>query len=1130
MKKITELSGDMEFPGLKNLLRIMKLTTFFILISVVCVFASETYSQSKKLNLNMKNVTVKEVLSAIENQSEFRFMYSRKVIDVNREVAIKEENSKIEDALKSLFAGTDVEYTIKDRIIVLSSSALINSEQASSQQQKSVSGKITDSSGASLPGVSVVVKGTTNGTISDTNGNFTLSNVPENATLQFSFVGMKTQEITVGSKTTIDVILEDESIGLEEVVAVGYGTQRKGNLTGSISSVKSEKLTIAPVASVANSMVGQLPGLVAKQTSGQPGADAANMSIRGFGNALVLVDGVESSYNNIDANQIETISILKDGAASIYGARAGNGVILITTKRGNNQKPIISVNSSYSLQGVTSMMQPTDAVQLATIQREVHLQQGKPENLAPWTLEQIQKFKDGTDPLYPNTKWYDVVFRDWAPQQQHNISVRGGSEKIKYYGFVGYLDQETMIKTGGGGYGRYNIQSNIDAKITNDLTMRFDFSGAYEKRKFPIRGLQTGGPAWQDLYTSRPFWPATLPDPEKLSYAGADIGNVYASTNMDLSGYTASDKKDLKATLSLDYNIRWIKGLSAKALVNYSEFNSFEKRFQKPLTFYSYDPASAVYTQRVQFFQKAELNQWYDVSPRVLQNYSLNYENVFKDHRVTALALYESINYWNDNFTAGRKDFLTPAIDQLFAGSTVNATNNGSASQMGRKSLIGRANYSYKNKYLAEAIFRADASAKFPSNSRWGYFPSISLGWVMSEESFMKSIGSLDNLKLRASYGQSGNDAVGNFQYLAGYQYADLYVINGISQQGLSSKGIANPLLTWERMNISNAGFDYSFFKRKIYGELDVFYRERTGIPATRATSLPSTFGASLPQENLNSINDRGFEFSVGTTGKFGELTYDVSANISWSRSKWGHYEEPVYTDPDQERIYKRSGQWTDRTFGYLTDGLFTSQEEITALPYNQDLKGNTSLRPGDVKYLDLNDDKKIDWKDQVVVGKSTTPHWMMGSSISLKYKNFDLSALLQGAFGYTTNTNIRGGYGSIFSSRVFETRWTEENNNKYALVPRIGGSGANRNTSDFYYKDAFYLRLKTFAIGYSLPKQWLSAAGIEQFRVFASGTNMLTYNKLKEYEVDPEAPMDVDALRYYPQQRVISLGVNLSF
>lgn len=1108
----------------KKILRIMKLTVFLIIFSFVQLLANDIYAQKNKLSVDHKNTSIEMVLLDIENQSNFKFIYNKEKIDVDSPVSVQLKEKSINEMLDALFAGKNISYTFYGNQVILKNSS--DTESFQGVQQKPVSGKVTDSSGASLPGVSVVVKGTTNGTITDANGNYSLPNVPVNATLQFSFVGMITQEIPVEGKTSINISLVEETVGIEEVVAVGYGTQRKGNLTGSISNVKSEKLTIAPIASTTNALGGQLPGLVVKQTSGQPGADAASLSIRGFGSALVIVDGVESNLNNLDANQIESVSILKDGAASIYGARAGNGVILVTTKRGNNQKPTITLNSSMTYQGVTNMLKPASSGQRAEMERETWIQSGNPEATAPWTTAQIQKFYDGTDPAFPNTDWYKELIRDWAPQQQHNLSVRGGSEKIKYYGFLSYMDQETMIKTNGGDFKRYNMQSNIDAKITDDLSMQLDFAAISENNLTNTRGMGVGENMWQDYWYTLPYYPAHFPDPTKVPYAyGAGTGGMQVTSNMAISGYNKNITQSLKGVLSLTYNIKAIKGLSAKAFVNYFKTYTTNKIFSRPVNLWKYEPTSKVYTLAGTNGTNASLSQSASNGSIFTQQYSLNYDNTFNnDHHITALALYESIDYANEDLRAARSNFLTPSIQYLFGGSSVGMNNDGYANEMGRKSYVGRLNYSYKDKYLVETILRADASAKFASVKRWGYFPSISLGWVMNKEGFMEQFSKLDNLKLRASYGQSGNDAVGGFQYLAGYKFWQSYMLGTGPQQGLVSTGLANPDLTWEKMKISNLGVDFSFLNRKLYGEIDVFYRERSGIPATRITSLPSTFGASLPQENLNSLNDRGFEFNLGTAGKMGEVSYDVSGNISWSRSKWDHFEEPDYTDPDQKRIYQQSGQWTDRVVGYLSDGLFTSQSQIDQLKFDQDLQGNKTLRPGDVRYKDVNNDGKLDWKDQVDIGEGTIPHWMFGFNANLKYKNFDLSALFQGAFGYYTYVNLA----STVSTFYYDHRWTTTNNDPNALVPRLGGAANNNGLmSDYYYKKSGYIRLKNASLGYSLPKQWLNKIAFSQVRIYAAGTNLLTFSKLSKFGVDPEAP---NVGRYYPQQRTISFGVNASF
>jgi TonB-linked outer membrane protein, SusC/RagA family/TonB-dependent outer membrane receptor, SusC/RagA subfamily, signature region len=915
---------------------------------------------------------------------------------------------------------------------------------------------------------------------------------------------------------------------LDEVIVVGYGTQRKGNLTGSVSAIKSEKLTIAPIGNVTNALAGQLPGLIVKQTSGIPGSDGSTLRIRGFDAPLVIVDGIEGDFNNIDASQIESISILKDGAASIYGARAGNGVILVTTKRGIDSKPVISLNTSFTLQGQTNVIKPGSSGQRAEWLREEHINKGLPMEQVPYTEEQIQKYYNGTDPNYLNSDWYDAVIRDWAPQQNHNLSIRGGSNKIKYYGYIGYNDQETIVKTGGGSYKRYNVQSNIDAKITDRLSFTLDMLLTKENQFFPTVGSGFGhSNFWSIIYDSDPRYPIYLPDRSKLSYGGLSYGNALFASNTNLGGYSDTDKNRIRANGGLIYEFKYVKGLKAKMSISYDTYNQNYKYFNKQGKFYSYNIDSDTYTFERASQDPTGVTEVFGRGYSLTQQYSLQYERLFKEkHRVSALALFETIDYNDKNVETGRTGFMSTILDQLFAGNGTTSFNNGWESEMGRASWVGRINYSYMDKYLIETILRADASAKFPQNSRWGYFPSVSLGWVLSQESFMKSLKAIDNIKLRASYGESGNDNVGSFKYLAGYAFDGSYKIGDEIKSGLYAVGLANPILTWETMKIYNGGIDLSFFNRKLYGTVDAFYRVRDGIPGSRSVSLPSSFGAELPLENLNSIDTRGWELNLGTSGNFGNFMYDISGNLSWARSKWRKYDEPIYSDPDQERIYKREGRWTDVRYGYISDGLFTSQAEIEALDFTyKDLNGNSSLRPGDIKYVDLNGDKVLDWKDQKEIGKGTLPTWTYGFNMNFKYHGFDLSALFQGAFGYTTYIDLT----KAASTLKYDNRWTEKENNPNSLVARPGGASTNKYYSDFNNHNTAYLRLKNLSIGYELPKGLVSKAGIQQLRIYIAGTNLFTLSSLHKYGVDPEVPEGSPAY-YYPQQRTLSVGLNLSF
>ena len=1006
------------------------------------------------------------------------------------------------------------------------------------QQSVTVSGQVIDSTNSSsLKGVSVIVAGTQKGTLTNTLGNVSISVLP-NATLTFQHVGYLPQSINVAGQSNINIVLSRLDEGLGEVVVVGYGTQKKVNLTGSVGTVKAEELGAASnVASASNALAGRLAGLVSLQSSGQPGYDGAGLSIRGFGSALIIVDGVETPFNAIDVNQIESVSILKDGSASVFGSRAGNGVILVTMKRGYNSKPVISISSAYTAQSVTNQPTGVTSWEFAELSREAHLNAGFPESTVPFTTEQIKKYRSQTDPNYPNTNWYDYLVRDRAPQWQNSLGIRGGSDKIKYYGYIGVLDQETMFKFNGGGYKRYNFQSNIDAKILDNLSLRIDVAGNIESKLQSASGYGQGGDnptggAFTAIWQSQPIYPATLPDPSKVpSNRVGGGGQGHIMTNLDRIGYADDKSQNFRGTAVLDYQFNLIKGLSAKAFFNANQFYNINRYFLRPRDLYYYDYTSDKYTS-AGGVGKASLQVNNNQASVITQQYSLNYDRKFGDnHHLNILGLYETIEQRNNTTSAKRSGFLTPAIEQLFGGDPASMEAYGSAGEMGRKSYLSRLNYSFKDKYLLESSVRADATAKFDKDYRWGYFPSVSAGWVISKENFMRKVSSLDLLKLRASYGKSGNDGVGNFQYLSGYQLS-AFPFGGSYGFGagnilptLVTTGLANPKLTWEEITIYNAGIDFSFRGRKLYGSFDVFYRTRTGIPATRLSSLPSTFGSDLPPENLNSLNDRGFELELGTQGSIGEIRYNVRGTLSNTVSRWDHFEEPVFTDPDQERTFKRSGRRTDVRYGYLSDGLFATQKDIVDLPFDQDTRGNVSLRPGDIRFKDINADGKLDWKDQVEIGKGNVPHWITGLNINLRYKQFDLSALFQGAFGFYTYIAISN---QTYTDHYYTNRWTAENNNVKALYPRNGGSLLNTSYSDFWYRNANYMRLKSLNIGYTVSTKLLSKARIQDCRIYFAGQNLFTASGLNEYSIDPEAPNSA-GMYYYPQQRTLTLGLNIS-
>ena len=996
--------------------------------------------------------------------------------------------------------------------------------------QRIFNGKIESSSGIPIANATVQLKDSELSTQSNQVGQFSLTLPSATVQLLITSVGYTSLEVSISKDENFkNIILAESTDDLEEIVVVGYGVQNKNKVTGSIATLNSEQLSKVPVSSVSNALVGKLPGLIAMQSSGQPGRDAAGLSIRGFGGALVIVDGVESSFNNIDASQIESISILKDGAASIYGSRAGNGVILVTTKRGNVGKPVIQVNGNSTLQKPTYFQEMLSSGDYTTLVSESYLQSGQPENAVPYTKDQIAKYYAASEPGFYNTNWQDIIMKEWAEMHNYNLSVRGGSEKIKYYGFLGTQNQGSFWKKNGGNYNRYNLQVNVDAQILDNLSFGITISNIVDVIKSTHRPQNGGGYLFADLYNNKPMYPASFPDPSKVPFSGSPTGGALVQSDMELGGYNNNNTQNLSNTAYIEYGFKGIEGLSAKAFGNYIQVNDNLKSYGRPVDMYNYNVDTETYELVSQFNSNSPLFQQKSVFRTLTGQFSLNYKRNFNDkHDLSALLLHEIISTDYDFINAGRTDFTFPTLDQMFAGSSNTVSNNGSASQMGRKSYVGRVNYNYSEKYLAELIFRADASAKFPPASRWGYFPSLSLGWRLIEEEFLKPWTWLSDLKLRASYGSSGYDGIGDFQYLAGYGPTLMPVLfDGTPILGITSLGMANPELSWERITNYNLGLDFAFLNKAIYGEFDVFYRNRAGIPAKKTVSLPSSFGAELPLENLNSQTNRGMEFKLGTMGNRDDFRWDINANISYQRAKWDDVEEIEYTDEDSKRIYKLSGNWVDRTVGYISDGLFTSQDQIDNLTFKY--PGNPTLKLGDVRYVDTNNDGELDWKDMLEIGRGQIPNFITGLNIGLNYKDFDLTASFQGAFGFYKRVSL-----TSYTQTFFDNRWTEAGNNSDALIPRLGGAGTNGFLSDRNFIKSDYFRLRSFTLGYNLPKTLLSSINMQQARVFVGGTNLFTISKLGKFMLDPESPYAIQdgqpTNSYYPQQKTIMLGFNVSF
>ncbi|HPF03866.1 MAG TPA: TonB-dependent receptor [Bacteroidales bacterium] len=1014
------------------------------------------------------------------------------------------------------------------------------------QNTKRITGTVTDQSGNPLPGVSIVVKGTSIGVASGVDGRYVLDVPVDARTLVFSFIGYTAQEVEIGSRSVIDVSLAEEMTGLEEVVVVGYGTQKKVNLTGSITAIKVAELTEITVPTLTQAIMGKSPGLFIKNVSGQPGRDNnVSYNIRGFGTPLIIIDGMPATsevFNQLDPNDIEDFSILKDAAAAaIYGSRAGEGVILVKTKRGKLGAEV-TISSNFSTQFFTLIPEFVDSWTYAAMENVSYLNDGK---TPPWTEQQLQTFKDGSDPnKYPNTDWWDITLRKYAPQLQTNINIQGGTDKVKYFVSAGYFYQEGMLRSNDTKVNRYNLRSNIDVALTKKLNMGVDlnilnkdYDGClYEMERGSYVGIMTM------MFRARPYYSASWPDPTKL--VGQESPEKYSySENV---GYKKQNVVTGDIKLSLDYKLPW--NLNAKAIFQVNRNYDRYKQKQKQSPTYYYDWDNDIYTLANYINSYTSIYESIDIRYNLNQQYFLTWGKQLNDHNISALAVFEVLSDSRDYFNAQRirYDF---DLDYLFAGPDLDKTNNGSASEGGRKGLITRINYDYKGKYLLELNSRYDASPRFPKGSRWGFFPSASIGWRLSREPFIADrIPALSNLKLRASYGLLGNDNTGNFQYLETFSMTSQFIFDGSTNtlsKGIRPDALPNKSITWEKMETTNVGFDFGFWDEKLTGSFDYFYRLRSDVLGTRIQSLPNVVGATLPQVNYAKYDNRGFELELAYRKNFGNLDVRTGGNIAWNREKTVFVDQTDYATMEAYRRGNRIDEWTDRFWGIQSDGLFRTQEEIDNWA-DQDGKNNATIQPGDIRYIDYNGDGKITTDDNVIIGRGTFPKLNYGVFADLSWKGITLSLLVQGAGLYDYNLRNSPDFTIPFyagnqpitywaeNSYIPENPWYPVNTD--AEWPRFRTDATNRShpnrsfTSDFWLVNGGYVRLKTIEIGYNIPQRILKPLNLKSCKIYVSGYNLFTISPIDF--LDPEANTSPGRTfgDYYPPVGTYNAGFVLKF
>ncbi len=1136
----------------------MKLTTFLILFSVVCVFASETYSQTKKLNLNMKKASVKEVLTAIEDQSEFKFMYSGKIIDVNRKVVINEENSKIEDALKTLFAGTDVEYTIKDRIIVLSASGILSSELPNTEQQKSVSGKVTDSSGSPLPGVSIVIKGSTTGTITDSYGNYSLTNVPANATMKFSFVGMKTQEILVGIKTSLNVTLEEETIGLDDVVVIGYGTQKLTKVSGAISTIKAIDIERRNPVRVEDAMQGIASG-VTIIGNGSPGSKPLAL-IRGIPSftgtdPVVIVDGIPQTMTDLNAinpADIESVSVLKDAATTaIYGVKGGNGVIVITTKSGlKNQKTQFDFNTYFGQQGVVKQIDMLNATEYATMNNEGSLVSGG------------QKIFSDPASLGEGTNWQDQIFHK-ASVSSYNLTAKGGSEKMSYFLSGGYLGQGGIVAgSDKSKFERYNATANVIFDLTPKLKLILNTSYVHTRRKTVPEG--NFGAVIGNSLNFDPTVPVYNKVPNTIGkYGFSNLitkQNVNPLAQIDAAQNLYNDDK-LFGKAELQYDV--LKNLKITSRLGYVKWESLGKTFT-PLVFYG--PSHEFSTQNADGTVKGTNHNRVQEDVLASLNYTFetfaNYSYIFKEkHTFNAVAGISSAQVTGRRYVMNREDIRDNSWDwaDMVAATGVNSTSNTNAVQANKyktltrrnASYFGRLEYDYDAKYLASFSARRDGSMAFGKNNKFANFYAGSLGWVVTKETFF-NLDAINYLKIRGSYGTSGNEkvdpvlatvSIGGPNYEGGgTPNNNGYQFDGGLVSGATISSFANPFLRWEKQSQLDIGFDITLLKNFSL-TADYFDKKVDGL--LFVSPIPY-YAGTLPSisSNVGSTKSSGVDLSVSYRNSGAKkLKFNTSITVSSAKNLvtatningsavlggGGLVTPNYYLVTRFERGYA-PGYF----YGWKTDGLFQNAAQIAASP-------TQNAVPGDIKFVDVSGPKGIpdgliNSYDRTEIG-NPYPKFTLGWNMGFEYKNFDLSVFTYASVG---NDIYMGGYSRGFVSCNMPVsvlnRWTGEGSTNDARNPRYTFKDNNENTrpSDRFIADGTFAKIKNLEVGYTLPSSLLKKRGLSQLRFYLQTKNLHTFTKYPGF--DPEISDGSNILNtgvdlgLYPQSRTYSVGLSVKF
>lgn len=1116
--KNNTLSGRYCFknPRFKQIFRIMRISTFLLMVCVFCSYAGNAHSQNAKVSIHMNNVKLDKILNEIENQTDYLFIYNNQV-DINKITSVKVKNEAVAQVLDRILSGTGINYELEGTHIILTTEAI--KDLHAQQQAKTVTGTVTDVSGEPIIGANIRIKGTTTGTITDIDGNFSIKAEPQSV-IEVSYIGYLTQETVINNQKSIRFLLKEDTKTLDEVVVIGYGVQKKADLTGSVANINTEKLNTQSNANIGQALQGKIAGVDIVSQGGALGSGTRIM-VRGIGtlnnaSPLYIVDGMYmNSIDHINPNDIASIDVLKDASsAAIYGSRAANGVIIVTTKEGSNTegKPIIDLSVNLGISTASKFLDMLDAkgwAEVTTIARQAI---GKP------ALDMATDLANK-----PDNDWQDIMFRP-ALMQNYNLSVKGGGKYSTYYTGLGYFNQDGIVK--GTNYQRYNIQSKNDYKrgifsAGTNLIISFSHDKPLHQE---LRGGMIGT-ILQSVPTLEKY-----DDTREGGYGGTygDVVNIPHPLAIIDDNIMDRYNENVKIFANLYAQIELFKGLKYK--LNLTPDFSFE-RYKNYLNKYDFGLATNSITQLTER-QRRRRN--------ILVENLLTFDRTFGEHKISALAGY---TYQDSRFRhiQAYGEGLPQGLEEIDAATT-NRSNEGNSWRSVLTSILGRVFYSYQNKYLFTATIRRDGSSKFGKNNRYGYFPSFSLGWNVAEEKFMENVHWLDQLKLRGGYGVLGNQEIDNYQYSStittGINYPDG---NGGLLQGAFPKNFANPDIKWEETAMTNVGIDFMAFNNRLSLTADYYVKNTKDILLTVPIPI-SSGGANDPIRNAGKIRNNGFEFNLGWMDQPNpDISYGINLIGSFNKNKViamgsesgsikGGSTNQNITTSETKAGYPIGGYWLISTAGY-----FNSQEEVDA--YAKDGKKiQPAAEPGDIKFVDANNDGVINDDDRVFQG-SPFPDFTFALNGNMRYKNFDLSIGLQGVLGNkiynaTRQTLEDVTKGSNFLASCLDY-WTPENKN--ASHPRLTWDDPNRNTraeSDRYLENGSYLRLRSVQLGYTFPQTWFKGA-IQHARVYINAENLFTITSYSGYSPDVNA----DNANYrgfdnfiYPTNRTFMLGLNVTF